>query len=484
MKKKIQDIISDLEYISIIGDANMLVEELIFDSKKATSKSIFFAVRGTIHNGHDFVQNAYDNGCRAFVLESDMKLGADCVCIMVKNSSKFLALASSNFYDAPSSKMNLIGVTGTNGKTTVATLLHDLFTSLGHFVGLLSTVENKIGQEVIPSTHTTPDSVAINMLLHKMVQEGCEYVFMEVSSHAIHQNRTLGLKFKGAVFTNISHDHLDYHKTFTEYIKVKTRLFDQLDKEAFALTNVDDRNGNVVVQNTIANRYSYALKSPADFKVKIIENQLSGLLVNLNGKELSTRLIGRFNAYNLTAIYASAILLNQDELEVLCALSNLSSAEGRFEPYKGNNGVTAIIDYAHTPDALENVLDTILSFKKKGAKLYTVVGCGGNRDVDKRPKMASIAFSKSDYVFFTSDNPRSEDPQEIINQMLSGIENQEDSNVFEVLDRQQAIKMALSFASENDVVLIAGKGHEKYQEINGVRHHFDDKEIAKKYLKN
>jgi UDP-N-acetylmuramoyl-L-alanyl-D-glutamate--2,6-diaminopimelate ligase len=257
-----------------------------------------------------------------------------------------------------------------------------------------------------------------------------------------------------------------------------------LDAEAFALTNVDDRNGNVVVQNTIANRYSYALKSPADFKVKIIENQLSGLLVNLNGKELSTRLIGRFNAYNLTAVYASAILLNQDELEVLCALSNLSSAEGRFEPYKGSNGVTAIIDYAHTPDALENVLDTILSFKKKEAKLYTVVGCGGNRDVDKRPKMASIAFSKSDYVFFTSDNPRSEDPQEIINQMLSGIQNQEDSNVFEVLDRQQAIKMALSFASENDVVLIAGKGHEKYQEINGVRHHFDDKEIAKKYLKN
>ena len=484
MKKRIKNIIDNIEHVSFKGDSQIIVDELVFDSKKASSGSLFFAIKGTKNDGHDFIQNAYDNGCRAFVVEKQIKIDGDYSCVLTKNTSRALAVSASFFYDNPSEKLKLIGVTGTNGKTTTATLLYELFTSIGHCSGLISTVINKVGREIDSATHNTPDPIKINSLLLKMVQKGCSYVFMEVSSHAIHQNRIYGLSFSGAMFTNITHDHLDYHKTFSEYLKVKSQLFNQLKTTAFALTNIDDKNGEIVVQNTKAKIFSYALKRPADFKVKIIENELCGLNLQVNGKEFLTRLIGRFNAYNIVAVYGCALLLGQEEIEVLCALSNLKSAEGRFDHFQSKGGVTAIIDYAHTPDALKNVLETISSIKKKNSNVITVVGCGGDRDQEKRPKMAKIAFSKSNFTFLTSDNPRSEDPQFIIDQMLNGISVDDQEHVFAILDRKQAIKMALSFAKQGDIVLIAGKGHEKYQEIKGVRHPFDDVELTKQYLIN
>jgi UDP-N-acetylmuramoyl-L-alanyl-D-glutamate--2,6-diaminopimelate ligase len=398
--------------------------------------------------------------------------------IVTDNSSKALALMATNFYNHPSEKLKLVGITGTNGKTTTTTLLFNLFMKLGYKSGLLSTVVNKIGSRDIPSTHTTPDPVALNELLNEMVEEGCTHCFMEVSSHAIHQHRISGLSFAGGVFTNITHDHLDYHATFKEYIRVKKSFFDELPSSAFALSNVDDKNGMVMMQNTKASKHTFALKSPADFKVKVLENQFSGLVLNLCGTEVWSKLIGDFNAYNLVTVYAVSELLGEEKLEVLTALSALESVDGRFQYTTSNGGITAIVDYAHTPDALENVLKTISSIRTRNEDVYTVVGCGGDRDKLKRPTMAAIACELSDKVIITSDNPRSEDPNTIIEEMMVGVEGQHFKKTLSIVDREPAIKTAVSMAQKGDIILIAGKGHEKYQDIKGVKHHFDDMELV------
>ena len=402
--------------------------------------------------------------------------------MLVESTSEALGLAASNFYDNPSSKLKLVGVTGTNGKTTTVTLLHKLFRLLGHKVGLLSTVTNKIDNVEIPSTHTTPDAVSLNALLHEMVQKGCTHCFMEVSSHAVVQHRITGLDFAGAVFSNISHDHLDYHKTFAEYIRAKKMFFNGLSSEAFSLVNKDDANGLVMVQNTRSSIKTFALKSQADFKCKIIENHFGGLLLNIDGNEVYTKLIGAFNAYNLLSVYAVGILLGKDKVDVLTVLSTMQSVEGRFQYIQSEDGITAIVDYAHTPDALENVLNTILDIKKTDQQVFTVVGCGGNRDAEKRPVMAKIAADKSDKVILTSDNPRNEDPDGIIEQMRGGIEASKAKSVLAITNRKEAIRTACTMAVSGDIILVAGKGHEKYQEIQGVKHPFDDMEVVKEML--
>ena len=388
-----------------------------------------------------------------------------------------------NYFDNPSEKLKLVGITGTNGKTTTVTLLFNLFKSLGYSVGLLSTVQNKINNTVIPSTHTTPDAITLNELLFKMEEQGCEFVFMEVSSHAIVQNRIAGINFTGALFSNITHDHLDYHKTFDEYIKAKKQFFNLLPSTAFALTNRDDKNGMVMLQNTKANKYTYALKNIADYKCKIIESHLNGLLLNIDNHEVWVKLIGTFNAYNILSVYATAVLLKQDITSVLTALSNLNSVEGRFQYVKSPNGVIGIIDYAHTPDALKNVLETVKEIRSGSEQVITLVGCGGDRDSAKRPIMAAIACEYSNKVILTSDNPRTEDPEEILNQMQAGVNPVDIKKVLRITDRREAIKIACSFSSKGDIILIAGKGHEKYQEIKGVKHDFDDLEILKETIK-
>ena len=388
-----------------------------------------------------------------------------------------------NYYDNPSEKLKLVGITGTNGKTTTVTLLFNLFKSLGYSVGLLSTVQNKINNTIIPSTHTTPDAITLNELLFKMEEQGCEFVFMEVSSHAIVQNRIAGINFTGALFSNITHDHLDYHKTFDEYIKAKKQFFNLLPSTAFALTNRDDKNGMVMLQNTKANKYTYGLKNIADYKCKIIESHLNGLLLNIDNHEVWVKLIGTFNAYNILSVYATAVLLKQDITSVLTALSNLNSVEGRFQYVKSPNGVIGIIDYAHTPDALKNVLETVKEIRSGSEQVITLVGCGGDRDSAKRPIMAAIACEYSNKVILTSDNPRTEDPEEILNQMQAGVNPVDVKKVLRITDRREAIKIACSFSSKGDIILIAGKGHEKYQEIKGVKHDFDDLEILKETIK-
>jgi UDP-N-acetylmuramoyl-L-alanyl-D-glutamate--2,6-diaminopimelate ligase len=400
----------------------------------------------------------------------------------VKDASYALGIIACNFYDNPSEKIKLVGVTGTNGKTTTVTLLFNLFRALGYNVGLLSTVQNKINNTVIQSTHTTPDALSLNELLNEMVKSGCDYAFMEVSSHAVVQNRIAGVSFTGAVFTNITHDHLDYHKTFDEYIKAKKRFFDLLPQSAFAVVNKDDRNGVVMLQNTKANRYTYALQSIADFKCKIIENHLNGLLLNINNQEVWVKLIGTFNAYNVLAVYSAAMLLKQDKTNVLTALSNLNSVEGRFQYIKSEKGVIGIVDYAHTPDALKNVLETIKDIRTGNEQVITLVGCGGDRDSAKRPVMAAIACEYSSKVILTSDNPRSEDPEEILNQMQKGISPNDTKKTMRITDRKEAIKIACQFSQPGDIILIAGKGHEKYQEIKGVKHDFDDYKILKETI--
>jgi UDP-N-acetylmuramoyl-L-alanyl-D-glutamate--2,6-diaminopimelate ligase len=475
--KKLQDILQHITVIEIKGNQSINFESIVFDSRKATESTIFVAIKGFSNDGHQYIPQVIENGCKIIVSEQPIE-NENITSIIVENSSVALAELANAFYDYPSIKLKLVGITGTNGKTTTATLSHELFTKLGYKTGLLSTVVNKIGQENIPSTHTTPDPINLNALLAKMVEEGCTHCFMEVSSHAIHQNRILGLDFDGAVFTNITHDHLDYHATFKEYIRVKKMFFDGLKKDAFALTNIDDKNGMVMFQNTHATKYSYALKSPADFKVKVLENQFSGLTLNLCGTEFWSKLIGEFNAYNLVCVYAIAELLGEDKIEILTALSSLNSVAGRFQYTTSKQGITAIVDYAHTPDALENVLKTITSIRTRNEMVYTVVGCGGDRDKAKRPKMAGIACELSDKVIITSDNPRSENPQTIIDEMMTGVEGQHFKKTLSILDREQAIKTAVSMAEKGDIILIAGKGHENYQEINGVKHHFDDMEIV------
>ena len=480
MVRNLEHIFSGIEVISSRGSMDLAVDKIEFDSRRADSTSVFFAIKGTTTDGHNYLPQVIEKGCQVIVVEDLPEFSYEnYTVILVKDSLHALALASANFYDNPSKKLKLVGVTGTNGKTTTATLLHRAFSNLGYACGLLSTVVNKIGDVEIPSTHTTPDPVQLNKLLAEMVDFGCEYVFMEVSSHAIHQERIGGLHFSGAIFSNITHDHLDYHKTFSEYIKVKKRFFDELDPSAFALTNCDDKNGMVMFQNTKAKRFTYALKSPADFKVKVLENQFSGMLLQINGKEVWTKLIGEFNAYNVLAVYATGILLDQDEQELLQVISSLESVSGRFQYLKSKTGITAIVDYAHTPDALENVLSTIASIRNKDEKVITIVGCGGDRDSAKRPEMARIACEKSNQVILTSDNPRTEDPQVILNQMMEGVPHEKLGSTLSISDRAQAIKTAVAMAQGNDIILIAGKGHEKYQEINGVKHNFDDFEVTK-----
>ncbi|MFM7662204.1 MAG: UDP-N-acetylmuramoyl-L-alanyl-D-glutamate--2,6-diaminopimelate ligase [Bacteroidota bacterium] len=480
MAKYLTHIFSGIAVESIRGSMEYLIESIEFDSRKACSSSIFFAIQGTNTDGHLYLQQVVENGCQVIVVQKLPEFTIDnCTVILVRDSLRALALASSNFFDNPSKKLKIVGVTGTNGKTTIATLLHSAFTNLGYACGLLSTVVNKIGQIDIPATHTTPDSVQLNRLLAQMVDSRCEYVFMEVSSHAIHQERIGGLTFTGAIFSNITHDHLDYHKTFAEYRNVKKRFFDELNSSAFSLTNCDDKNGMIMLQNTLAKKYTYALKSPADFKVKVLENQFSGMLLNINGKEVWTKLIGEFNASNVLAIYATGILLNQDEFQLLQVISSLESVSGRFQYLKSKTSITAIVDYAHTPDALENVLSTIASIRKKEQKVLTIVGCGGDRDSTKRPEMARIASEMSDQVILTSDNPRSEDPHEILNQMMKGILVDKLGSTLSISDRAQAIKTAVVMSNPNDIILIAGKGHEKYQEIQGIKYDFDDVEITK-----
>jgi UDP-N-acetylmuramoyl-L-alanyl-D-glutamate--2,6-diaminopimelate ligase len=480
MTRELKHIFSGIAVETVTGSMDRVIDKIEFDSRKADSSSVFFAIKGTTTDGHLFLPQVVANGCQVLVVQEipDI-LDQNCTIILVNDTLRALALASANFYDNPSKKIKLVGVTGTNGKTTTATLLHKAFSNLGYACGLLSTVVNKIGHADIPSTHTTPDPVQLNKLLAEMVDFGCEYVFMEVSSHAIHQERIGGLHFKGAIFSNITHDHLDYHKTFSEYIKVKKRFFDELDSNAFAITNCDDKNGMVMFQNSKAKKYTYALKTPADFKVKVLENQFSGMLLQINGKEVWTKLIGEFNAYNILAVYATGMLLDQDEQELLQVISSLESVSGRFQYVKSKTGITAIVDYAHTPDALENVLSTIASIRNKDEKVLTIVGCGGDRDSAKRPVMARIACEMSDQVILTSDNPRTEDPQVILNQMMEGVPGQKLGSTLSISDRAQAIKTAVAMAQPNDIILIAGKGHENYQEINGVKYDFDDFEVTK-----
>jgi UDP-N-acetylmuramoyl-L-alanyl-D-glutamate--2,6-diaminopimelate ligase len=401
---------------------------------------------------------------------------------VVADSSFALGAIASNWFNNPSEKLQLVGITGTNGKTTTVTLLFNLFRQLGYHTGLLSTILNRIDDEIIPSTHTTPDAIQLNALLDRMVQKGCSYCFMEVSSHAIVQNRVAGLHFAGGIFSNITHDHLDFHKTFDEYLKAKKRFFDELPTGSFALTNLDDRNGMVMLQNTRASKHTYSFQKVADFKGRIIEAPLDGLHLELDGNEIWCRLVGRFNGYNLMTVYAASVLLKQNPIEVLTILSNLQSVEGRFDYIKSPQGIIGIVDYAHTPDALQNVLETINQLRTGNEMLITVVGCGGDRDKTKRPVMARIAARMSDRVILTSDNPRSEVPEQIIAEMLSGVEKEFARNVQNITDRHDAIRIACAMARDNDVILVAGKGHEKYQDINGVKHHFDDKEILEKYL--
>lgn len=478
--KQLKDILLNIKTLQVTGNEQVCVKDIHIDSRKISTGSLFVAIVGSVVDGHEYIAKAIDNGASVIVCERMPQiLNHDVVYVKVENSHIAAALIAGNYYEHPSEKFALIGVTGTNGKTTVATILYKLFTKLGYKCGLVSTVENKIGKDVIPATHTTPDSINLNALLHKMAEEKCAYVFMECSSHAIHQHRIDGLNFKGGIFTNITHDHLDYHKTFGEYLKVKKSFFDSLSKHAFAITNIDDKNGMVMLQNTNAQKLTYSLHTIADFKGKILENALSGLVMMVNNKEVHFRLIGEFNAYNILAIYGVAVTEGVDSDEALRILSVLTSAEGRFDYLVSSKKIIGIVDYAHTPDALQNVLETIEALKKSGERVITVVGCGGDRDKAKRPIMASEAAALSDNVILTSDNPRGENPEKIIKEMEEGLDSAGRKKTISISDRKQAIKTAVNLASDGDIILVAGKGHEKYQEINGVKNHFDDKEVLK-----
>lgn len=455
------------------------ISNVHIDSRNVQQGGLFIAVKGVAVDGHQFIAKAIEQGAVAVVCEelpTSQKEGV--TFVQTKNSAEAAGQIAHNFYDQPTLKLKLVGVTGTNGKTTIATLLYKLFTCLGYRSGLISTVENQIAGNIIPSTHTTPDPISLNALLKQMVDEGCEFAFMEVSSHAVHQRRIAGLEFAGAIFSNITHDHLDYHGTFDEYIKAKKGFFDGLSANAFSITNLDDKRGQVMLQNTAAKKYGYSLKTVADFKGKILENSLTGLMMTINEQEVHFRLIGEFNAYNLLAVYGAAICLGEDKAHVLQCLSNTTGAEGRFDYIiSSKERIIGIVDYAHTPDALVNVLQTIKKLKQGHEQVITVVGCGGDRDKTKRPVMGEVACEHSDKVIFTSDNPRSEDPQQILNDMEATLNSAARRKYVSIVDRKQAIKTAVSMAQPEDIVLIAGKGHEKYQDIKGVKHHFDDKEV-------
>lgn len=476
----LRDVLYKVAIRSVSGSTEVDVTDVQIDSRKVKQGTAFVAVKGVAADGHAFIDKAVEAGAIAVVCEqlpASQKEGV--VYLQVQNSGAAAAWMAHNLYGQPSEKLKLVGVTGTNGKTTIATLLYKLFTSLGYTCGLISTVENRIGNDIVPATHTTPDAVSLNQLLAQMLQSGCSHVFMEVSSHALHQHRVTGLQFAGGIFSNITHDHLDYHKTFDEYIRVKKSFFDGLPSSAFAISNADDKRGVVMLQNTAAHKYLYSLRTLAEFKGKIIENSLSGLAMTINDQEVHFRLIGEFNAYNLLAVYAAATCLGEEKSEVLRQLSVLTGAEGRFDYIVSpKERIIAIVDYAHTPDALLNVLATINKLKKGYEQVIAVVGCGGDRDKTKRPVMAAAAVEHSDKAIFTSDNPRSEDPAQIIRDMEEGLPAAARRKYIAITDRQEAIRTAISLAKPDDIVLVAGKGHEKYQEIKGVKHHFDDKETV------
>lgn len=480
---RLTDLLYGVAITSVVGNTDQQVEHIAFDSREVKTGSLFFAIKGTAVDGHQFIAKTVDLGAKVIICEDlPAQEFANVTFVQVVDASAALGIVASNFYGNPSRKLKLVGVTGTNGKTTVATLLFQLFRQLGYSVGLLSTVQNQIDNKIVPSTHTTPNPIALNSLLNDMVNTGCDYAFMEVSSHSVVQHRITGLEFVGGIFTNITHDHLDFHKTFDQYLKAKKGFFDGLPKHAFALTNLDDKNGSVMLQNTKAYKKSYALKQMADFKARVLENRFSGLELDIDGVEVYFKMVGSFNAYNLLAAYATAVLLEQDKMKVLTALSTLQGAEGRFEHVNSKSGVIGIVDYAHTPDAVQNVLSTIANIRKGTEQVITVIGCGGDRDKAKRPVMAQVACDWSDKVILTSDNPRSEDPQTIIAEMQQGVSPTNQRKTLSILDRKEAIKTACLLAQPGDIVLVAGKGHEKYQDINGVKHHFDDKEILNEQL--
>lgn len=475
----LQDILYKVRIRSVHGNLAMKVKALHIDSRKVTKGDVFIAIKGAAADGHQFIGSVAEKGAVAIVCEempSALKEGV--TYVQVENSGAAAGFMAHNFYGQPSERVKLVGVTGTNGKTTIATLLYKLFTGLGYKCGLLSTVQNHIGNDIVPATHTTPDAISLNELLKQMVEAGCTHVFMETSSHAIHQHRVAGLKYAGGLFSNITHDHLDYHKTFDEYIRVKKSFFDSLSSDAFAISNADDKRGPVMLQNTQAHKYYYSLRTMAEFKGKILENLLTGLVMTINDQEVHFRLIGEFNAYNLLAVYGAAICLGEDKFEVLRVLSELTGAEGRFDYIISvKEKVIGIVDYAHTPDALLNVLMTIKGLRKGHEQIITVVGCGGDRDKTKRPVMGEVACEHSDRVIFTSDNPRSEDPEQILRDMETGLNTAAKRKFIAIVDRKEAIKTAVNLAGPDDIVLIAGKGHEKYQEIKGVKHPFDDKQV-------
>jgi UDP-N-acetylmuramoyl-L-alanyl-D-glutamate--2,6-diaminopimelate ligase len=482
--KVLKDILYKAGLQEILGTTSVEVNSVKFSSREVEKGCLFVAVRGTVTDGHEFIQQAVDAGAAAIVCESFPKMIRQGVTyVRVSDSAVALSIICGNFFDNPSAKLKLIGITGTNGKTTTATLLFHLFRRLGYRCGLISTVQNQVNEEVLPATHTTPDPVKLNGLLYMMVRENCDYCFMEVSSHAVAQHRIAGLTFRGGIFTNITHDHLDYHKTFDEYIRAKKGFFDMLGEDAFALYNADDKNGKIMVQNCKAQKQSFALKSMADFRTRVIENSFGGLLLNIDNNEVLCRLIGSFNAYNITGIYGAAILLGEEKLNVLTGISSLTPVEGRFEYIVSESKVIGIVDYAHTPDALQNVLSTIGDIRTRNEKVITVVGCGGDRDAAKRPLMAKIACEMSDKVILTSDNPRSEEPEKIIEEMKTGVQPQHYKKVLSVTDRREALRVACSLAAPGDIILVAGKGHEKYQDIKGVKHPFDDKQVLEDSFK-
>lgn len=475
----LQDILFKVNIRSVDGATAVDVKDLQIDSRKVTEGSAFIAIRGSSADGHQFIDTAADNGAKAIICETFPSNRKENVTyVQVENSAAAAGYMAHNYYEQPSERLKLVGVTGTNGKTTIATLLYKLFTKMGYKCGLLSTIQNHIGDKVVPATHTTPEAISLNAMLKQMVDEGCTHVFMETSSHAVHQHRIAGLHFSGGVFSNITHDHLDYHRTFEEYIRVKKAFFDSLPSTSFAISNADDKRGSVMLQNTGASKYYYSLKTIADFKGKILENGLTGLVMTINDQEVHFRLIGEFNAYNLLAVYGTAICLGEEKNEVLLELSAMTGAEGRFEYYiSEKERVIGIIDYAHTPDALINVLLTIQKLRKGHEQVFTVVGCGGDRDKTKRPVMAEAACEYSNKALFTSDNPRSEDPLEILKDMERGLSSAARRKYISIADRKEAIKTAVSLSKPEDIILVAGKGHEKYQEIKGVKHPFDDKQV-------
>lgn len=481
--KKLTEILAGVRTREIIGDTSIEINKIVFDSRIVSKSDLFVAVKGTVSDGHDFISKAEDSGAIAIVCESlPIRISSDKVYILVENTSQALGQLASNYFDNPSGKLTLIAVTGTNGKTTCVSLLYGLFRKMGEKVGVISTVNNLIEDKVVPATHTTPDAIKINELLSQMVDEGCSYCFMEASSHAIDQDRMFGLKITGAIFTNISHDHLDYHKTFSAYIEAKKKLFDHLPSSAFALTNLDDKNGKVMLQNTKALKSGYSIRGAAEFRAKVVSNTLEGIQLELAGQDVWFKLVGKFNAYNILAAYGCATLLGEDSAELLKALSDVDPAPGRFDRVSNELGIKAFVDYAHTPDALENVLGTINECRTGNEQLITVVGCGGNRDKSKRPKMAQVATKLSDKVIFTSDNPRDEDPNTILEEMQAGVGPVEFKKALTISDRKEAIKTAVLMAEPNDIILVAGKGHEKYQEIKGVKHPFDDKDVLENLL--